>query len=282
MTTAECDCTDLDGFMLNVERLMASELVALSTHEVVAAALFLWCRAWKQMPAASLPDDERVISAFAKLPLSKFRKHREEIMRGFVKCSDGRFYHRTLSAEAMAAYERKVAFRRKREIDAKRLATWRANKKGNADEIRCETDSETRFVAEGQGRDRDGTGKVVELNPIANAIGRESANSLSGDASKPDWWPKRDRYGRVVSEITDKILFDTGKAVLGKDAGGQITKLLKCKPYQYDRRAAIELILRADDVAEPRSWFAAALKKAQYDEPELPMHEVFPEQEYRV
>ena len=31
----DCDCTDLDGFMLNVERLMGSELVALSSHEVL-------------------------------------------------------------------------------------------------------------------------------------------------------------------------------------------------------------------------------------------------------
>ena len=29
----DCDCTNLDGFMLNVERLMASELVAISSHE---------------------------------------------------------------------------------------------------------------------------------------------------------------------------------------------------------------------------------------------------------
>ena len=136
----------------------------------------------------------------------------------------------------------------------------------------------------------EGGKKITEETIVSSGAYRASnvisippkSEDLRSEPDKPAWWPKRDRYGRVVSEITDKILFDTGKAVLGKDAGGQITKLLKCKPYQYDRRAAIELILRADDVAEPRSWFAAALKKAQYDEPELPMHEVFPEQEYRV
>ena len=148
---ADCDCTDLDGFMLNVERLMASELVALSSHEVIAAALFLWCRAWKQRPAASLPDDDRVNAAFSRLPLPRFKKLKAEIMRGFIKCSDGRLYHKILAEEATHAFERKMAFQAKRDADAKRLRKWRSS--------RDETPDETRFVAEGQGqgqgRDRD-------------------------------------------------------------------------------------------------------------------------------
>jgi len=152
---ADCDCTDLDGFMLNVERLMASELVALSSHEVVAAALFLWCRAWKQKPAASLPDDERVLAAFSRLPLPRFRKLRDEALRGFVKCSDGRFYHPVLAEEARKAFERKTAFRKKRETDAERLRKWRETQR----ETGGETSDETRFVAEGQGQ---GQGQVVK------------------------------------------------------------------------------------------------------------------------
>lgn len=141
----EVDCTDLDGFMLNVERLMASELVALSSHEVIGAALMLWCRAWKQRPAASLPNDDKVIAAFARMPLSRFRKLRDDVLRGFVLCSDGRLYHSTLVREASNAYERKIAFQRKRMHDAERLRKWRSGTKP-------ETPNETRFVAEGQGQ----------------------------------------------------------------------------------------------------------------------------------
>lgn len=117
--------------------------------------------------------------------------------------------------------------------------------------------------------------------PIAKAIGRQGAEILEF-AGKPEWWPKRDRYGRVISPIDEKILYDTGKTVLGKSSGGQITKLLKFRPYQFDRRAAIELLLRADEASDPASWFAAALRKAEIDEPEMSMHEKFPEQEYRA
>ena len=160
LVPAEVDCTDLDGFMLNAERLMASELVALSSHEVIGAALLLWCRAWKQRPAASLPNDEKVMAAFSRMPLQRFRKLREEVLRGFVLCSDGRLYHSTLAKEAINAYERKVTFQRKREADAERLRNWRSGKR---EETQYETHSETRFVAEGQGQGQ-GQGHVVLPN----------------------------------------------------------------------------------------------------------------------
>lgn len=171
LVPADCDCTDLDGFFLNTERLMASELVALSSHEVVAAALFLWCRAWKQSPAASLPDDDRVMAAFAKLPLARFGKIKSEVLRGFVKCSDGRLYHRILAKEAMAAYERKIAFRKRRETDAARLRNWRSKRGDEAVETpsatRIETRSETRFVAEGKERKGRQTSSVSAGEPAA-------------------------------------------------------------------------------------------------------------------
>lgn len=275
MTPPKCDCTDLDSFMLNVERLMASELVALASHEAIAAALFLWCRAWKQMPAASLPDDDKVNAAFARLPLPRFRKLKADIMRGFVKCSDGRLYNKTLAAEALRAYERKGAFQRKRETDNERLKKWREKHKGNS----SDTHDETRFVAEG----RDDTVRdVTVVVPIANAIGRQGAGEGGDLDGKPDWWPKRDRFGRVLGDVTDKLLFDVGKAVLGKSAGGQIAKLKKVSIYARDWRAALELLLRADDASDPPSWFAKALRNAELDEPEMPMHEKFPEREYRA
>ena len=175
------DVRDLDGFMLNVERLMASELVALSSHEEIAAALFLWCRAWKQMPAASLPDDEQVIAAFAKLPLQRFRKLRAKVMRGFVKCSDGRWYHSVLAAEAFSAFMRKRSFHKKREGDAERLRKWRESKRETPPETPNETPNETRFVAEGQGQGQgQGQGHV---NPVYTHASTDSTIPSPGGAA---------------------------------------------------------------------------------------------------
>ena len=180
--------------MLNVERLMASELVALSSHEVIAAALLLWCRAWKQMPAASLPDDERVIAAFAKLPLARFRKLAKQIMRGFIKCSDGRWYHSILAESARSAFERKQAFRHKRETEAERLRKWRESKR----ETHIETRTETRFVPEGEG---EGEGEGEVLNTKAESTPAQLAAPARFDPAKlpmPDG-VKIERWGEWIA-----------------------------------------------------------------------------------
>jgi len=193
------DCTDLDGFMLNTERLMSSELVALHGNEILGAALMLWCRAWKQRPAASLPDDDKVNSAFARLPLARFRKLKDAVMHGFVKCSDGRLYHPVLAGEAAKAYEKKISFQKRRAADAQRLKGWRERQphqhrdetgslfEGNA-ETPNETRFNTRFAADGNGKDRD---RDRDRDNIRKASPSESAKESSPRGSRlpPDWRP---------------------------------------------------------------------------------------------
>lgn len=242
----DIDVRDLDGFMLNVERLMSSELMALSSHEVIAAALFLWCRAWKQMPAASLPDDDQVIAAFARLPLKKFLALKPKIIRGFVKCSDGRLYHKVLADEALAAYGRKKAFRDRREKDAERLRNWRTKQPGNSGETPPETINETRFVREGQGRDRDGTGTLnKEDAPPLRAGTFDDVDPASTAA--------------VVS-TPEADLFRRGKEILGSSAGGMIKRLLKSRGDNIAlTRAALETASTKED---PREYVGALINLA--------------------
>lgn len=156
LVPSDTDCTDLDGFFLNVERLMSSELVALANRESIGAAVLLWCRAWKQIPCASLPDDDRINSAFCGLPLNQFKKLKHDILRGFVKCSDGRLYHKTLSEIAIVAFKKKTEFRTRRETDAKRLREWRLKRNGN--------ENETRFVRKGMEGEGEGEGELTSLS----------------------------------------------------------------------------------------------------------------------
>jgi hypothetical protein len=91
--------------------------------------------------------------------------------------------------------------------------------------------------------------QILEAKASSPATAARDGEAL---ADKPKWWPKRDRYGRVVSDLTDKVIYDVGKAVLGKDAGGQITKLRKC--YRGDLRAVADLLLQAEDKSDPSAW----------------------------
>ncbi len=105
LTDPAVDVAGLPGFMLNVVRLLSSELVAISTGDEFKAAVLLWCRSWQQTPACSLPDDDRVLASFAGLgaDVKKWRKVRDVALRGFVRCADGRLYHPVLVEDAKRA-----------------------------------------------------------------------------------------------------------------------------------------------------------------------------------
>lgn len=248
LTAPDCDCTDLDGFMLNVERLMASELVALSTHEEVAAAIFLWSRAWKQRPAASLPDDDKVLAAFARLPLKRFLKVKQNATRGFVKCSDNRLYHKVLSEEATRAYEKKLAFRTKRETEAERLRKWRANKAGNAFHTPDETHDEARFVPEGQGQGQgQGQKERKKEAPAEPAAAPDGAPDGPSDVRSRLFREGLAALGRMIGAPESRLRPFLGKLL--KDANEDALRVLR----------AIEDAER-DRVADPRAWLPKAIR----------------------
>lgn len=139
LVPTDIDLRGFPGFVLDVDRLLASELFALCTPEQGWAAFSLWCRAWKQTPPGSIPDDDKIIAKFSGAG-RQWPRVKDMALRGFVKCSDGRLYHRVLCAQVMKAWESRKASAMKRERDAKRLAEWRVrNAKGNANETPDET-----------------------------------------------------------------------------------------------------------------------------------------------
>lgn len=110
LVPADTDIAGLSSFMLDVERLFASELWACSTGEEFKAAMALWGRAWQQRPAGSLPNDDRVLAAFSGTG-TRWRKVKAMALRGFVLCSDNRYYHRVLCEDVMRAAKHKEARR---------------------------------------------------------------------------------------------------------------------------------------------------------------------------
>ena len=267
LVPSEVDVRDLDGFMLNVERLMASELVALSSHEVVAAALFLWCRAWKQIPAASLPDDDRVIAAFARLPLARFKRLRAEVLRGFVKCSDGRIYHKVLGKAAVAAYGRKRAFCDRREKDNERLRQWRAKPSRTANDTESETRHETPTETKNETRSETNNETRFERSVEGEGEGegykkRKNAPPPFGDDANPGG-------AAMTAAVTDPQaeLFRRGREVLGSSAGGLVKTLLKSRHGSIAQaRAAIET---ASEKGSPKEYIGAIIAGRDRDVPNL-------------
>jgi uncharacterized protein YdaU (DUF1376 family) len=105
LVPAEVDISKLDGFMLDTRRVLSSELLALSSGDEFKAAVILWCRAWQQRPAASLPNNPAILASFAGVSAQRWNKIKDMALRGFILCSDGRLYHRVLAEDAMRAWD---------------------------------------------------------------------------------------------------------------------------------------------------------------------------------
>ena len=65
MTPTGCDLTDFAFMPLDVLRLRDSELASNETPEACWAAVLLWAASWHQVPAASIPNDDRWIAKAA-------------------------------------------------------------------------------------------------------------------------------------------------------------------------------------------------------------------------
>lgn len=199
----DADCRQLAGFMLNVERLLASELWALSTGDEFKAALGLWSYAWKQVPAGSLPNDDRVLAAFSGAG-KRWPKVKAMALRGFVRCSDGRLYHPVLCEDVLRGLAGQKRYRDRREADAKRLREWRERQARNGNETRFDDVPKQPGNADEMARDRDRDRDRDSLE------GSKEPNGSSGATSAP-----RDPVGELFN-LAEELFGPKGRALAGK------------------------------------------------------------------
>lgn len=106
LVSSEVDLRDFAFMPLDVLRLRDSDLAALSTGEEFKAAVLLWCVSWHQVPASSIPNDERWLAKHSGAGRD-WKRVRTEAMRGWVACSDGRLYHPVVAEKALEAWNKK-------------------------------------------------------------------------------------------------------------------------------------------------------------------------------
>lgn len=242
LTPPDCDLRGLLFMPLDVLRLRDSDLSLVASGDEFKAAVLLWCASWHQVPAASLPDDDRVLARLSGLSAKSWRKSRDGATRGWIKADDGRLYHPVVAEKALEAWKDRLSYRRKRDLDRERLANWRERKQaGNAAETGDETRDETRFETpkgvEGQWRDSGGESK--------------EANASRADAPQID--PEKKAWADALSLLTTAGRMKDGpaRAFIGKlksDNGIEVKDLLPAigqaiangtqDPAAYLRKAA--------------------------------------------
>jgi hypothetical protein len=152
---------------MDVVRVLDSDLFALSTGDEFKASLSLWCKAWLQVPAASLPDDDRVLAHLSGAG-TRWRRVKEMALRGWVKCSDGRLYHPVIAEKAAEAWKHRLA---QRERANKRWGNTDSTSSGNATAYPAAhaTASATAMQGTGTGTVKCKGKRQVEPSPPVNS-----------------------------------------------------------------------------------------------------------------
>lgn len=204
LTPADCDLRDYVWMPLDCTRLLTSETWILGSAAEKVAALTLWMKAWHQVPAGSLPNNERMLAhlseAGADWPLV-----RDHALRGWVLCDDGRLYHPVVAEKARESWEHKQA--QKARTEAARAA--KAAKRNAQPEKAKENNGP--FVTETVTDVATGSTRPDQTRPDLNttlAGGSARARARAG-APLPEGWQPASRaappldHAAVLARFTD-------------------------------------------------------------------------------
>ncbi|WP_010545229.1 DUF1376 domain-containing protein [Sphingomonas elodea] len=260
LTPADADLQDFPFMPLHVARLRDSDLAAEAHPEACWYAVLLWASSWHQVPAGSLPDNDAVLARLCGLgrDLRTFRKHRDDALRGFVPCSDGRLYHPVVAELVIEAWRRKQEQRWRTELARIKKANQR-----NGTELPSPTLEE--FLA----RDKPvpvpdlslGTRPEVPKDNASKGQGqgqREGQGHTSSDA---------DASGAAAPPTPpdpEKVMFDAGRQLLGAagmsaDAAGRLLGKWK---RDYGPEAVITALGKAqrEGAIDPKSFIEGCLR----------------------
>lgn len=224
LTPAGCDLTDFQYMELDVRRLRDSKFASTPSGNAFRAGLMLWCAAWHQVPAASLPDDDvelASLAGFGRMPFSvkEWRKLRTEALHGFVKCSDGRLYHAVIAEKAVSAYAAKERHAYGKFLDRMRKENKAREKEGKpqfgiptleqwksgayphgippspeqlppeiaAASVGIPAETALRGNGEGTERERNGEGTTTSGTDVPGAAGADSPKPAA-DMTKAELW----------------------------------------------------------------------------------------------
>lgn len=190
LVPAEVDLRGYEFMPYYGDRLRDSDLNSRATDAEYRAAHNLWWSAWKQVPAASVPDDDVVLARLADLgrDVKSWQKVRDVALRGFVKCSDGRFYHKVLSPLAIDAFEFRNTQRNRTEAARKAKALHKQLQEQSQSlsqsvstiTVTDAKEPENPSVTDSTGEERIGQDRTLKPTSKAVAlVGRESAPAIA-------------------------------------------------------------------------------------------------------
>lgn len=181
LTPPACDLRDFEYMPLSVVQLRSSKswaAAAMSAPDVGFYMLNLWAAAWHSVPAGSLDNDDATLAVAAMcFDRNRWAEVRALVLKGFVECSDGRIYHRTVSEKVNEAWAMRQKYRRAGSIGGKR-------KKQRSDATaRLQPSSSVALAREGNRSEEKGKdlGTQITNSEPSLGVGGSSSSEKSDD-----------------------------------------------------------------------------------------------------
>lgn len=280
LVPAEVDLQDFPFMPLQVARLRDSDFAAEEDPEACWYGVLLWAASWHQIPAASLPDNDTVLMKLVGLgrDTKTWKKHRDGALRGFVLCSDGRLYHKTVAEQANASWRGKLEQRHRTFCAAVRkhnerkpeekqelptfdewnalgrpekvadLITEKSQRQPEnvaATDAKCRTDIGSKGERQGQGQGQGDNNSPVEPD-----------GSTAAGAASTEPGPN--------AIDTVKVIFDTGvqQLALSGKAGGEARSIIGRWRKQFGDSVVLAVLPRCEveRPSDPLEWITKALQ----------------------
>jgi hypothetical protein len=207
ITPPDCDLRDFVWMPIDCNRLLTSETWVLGSADEKVASLTLWMKSWHQVPAGSLPDNDKMMAHMSEAG-AKWSKVRDHALRGWVKCSDGRFYHPVVCEKAREAWANKCAQKARTEAARAAKAARRVGvSDGPQGHITTSVTDSVTGVATGSNRtDQNRTERKEEKDISVPDPSRAGAERAEPDA-EPSWPPKPtpSSVATVVGQLAVKL-----------------------------------------------------------------------------
>lgn len=110
LTPRDCDLRDFPFMQIEIKRLLTSETWMLGTGTERSASIALWLESWHQVPAGSLPNKDAILAHLSQHGM-EWASIKDNVLKGWVECSDGRLYHPVVCEKALEAMLERLSYR---------------------------------------------------------------------------------------------------------------------------------------------------------------------------
>jgi hypothetical protein len=236
LTPPDCNLRGLRWMPLDVSRVLDSDLFLISSGAEFKAAFALWAKSWSQVPAGSLPNDERILAGLSAA--KDWKRVREVALRGWILCADGRLYHPVIAEKALEAMGKREEHAEREENEQSRQQRLRARRKAMFEQLRehgivpaydTKTAELERLVA-----------SLPDVTDVTQSVTTGDAGDVTGDA--PATAIEKDRTGQDITKTLEEPGVDT------PPAQGDAPAPISFDQIPTSRGAAISLLMRSNGV----------------------------------